>query len=192
MHRTFARACLMLALTGASWAHAQEVPQVSPTPQEGAGPSVVSPILTIDSERLFLESAFGQRVAQQAEAKLSELGLENRQIEADLEAEEQALTDRRPTLTPAEFRTLADAFDTKVQQTRATQAAKARTINETLDADRDRFLNAAAPILERLMRQAGAAVILDRRAVFVSASAVEITEEAIEALDASLGTGRED
>lgn len=191
MLRPLALVCLLFALSGANGTGAQQVSDTEPALGQEEQ-IIASPILTIDSERLFLESAFGRRVAQQAENQLSELSAENRQIEADLEAEERALTEQRPTLSPEQFRALADAFDAKVQQTRADQAAKARAINEQLDVERGQFLNAAAPVLEKLMRQAGAAVILERRSIFVSASAVEITSEAIDALDASLGTGTDD
>ncbi|WP_386332612.1 OmpH family outer membrane protein [Sulfitobacter sediminilitoris] len=151
--------------------------------------TVISPVLTIDSERLFLESAFGRRVAEEIEAQGAELAKENRRIEADLEAEERELTDMRATMSPEDFRELADAFDQKVQQIRQAQTAKGRALNDLLDQEREVFLTAAAPVLERLMRDADAAVILERRSVFVSANAIEITEDAIELLDETLGSG---
>ena len=52
-----------------------------------------------------------------------------------------------------------------------------------------RFLTAAAPVLEQIMREAGAAVILEQRSVFVSANAIDITKKAIERIDAQLGDG---
>ncbi len=151
--------------------------------------SIVSPILTIDSDRLFLESAFGQRVVGEFEAASSRLAQENRQIEADLEAEERELTEKRMDMPAEEFRVLADVFDEKVQETRATQAAKGRALTVQLDQEREVFLTAAAPVLERLMRDADAAVILERRSVFVSASAIDITDAAIALLDETLGSG---
>lgn len=117
------------------------------------------------------------------------LAAENNQIATDLEEEEKSLTERRSELTPDEFRKLADAFDEKVQKIRQEQAAKGRALNAVLDQEREVFLTAAAPVLESLMREAGAAVILDRRTVFVSASAVEITNDAIALLNETLGTG---
>lgn len=153
--------------------------------------SVISPVLTIDSERLFLESDFGRRVAAQAEVRGNELSAENRKIEADLEKEELDLTEKRATLTPEEFRDLADAFDVKVQDTRAAQTAKGRAINEELERARAVFLDAAGPVLERLMRDSGAAVILERRSVFVSAAAVEITDDAIALLNDTLDSSED-
>lgn len=176
---------LVAALFGAAPLFAQQQ-TTAPTDRSAV---ISSPILTIDSDRVFQESEFGVRVAQEIEEEGAKLAAENDQIADDLEAEEQDLTDRRAGLTPEEFRVLADAFDKKVQRTRQEQAAKGRALNELLDQERDVFLTAAGPVLERLMRDAGAAVILDRRTVFVSASAVEITDAAIALLNETLGSG---
>ena len=178
-------ACLLvltLSLLGAGsllWA------QQAPT-----GPlRVESPILTIDTDRLYLESAFGQRTAQEIEERGAKLAAENRRIEADLTAEEKLLTERRSTMDPAAFRELANAFDEKVQGTRREQDAKTRALNQELDERRSVFLNAAGPILETLMREAGAAVVLERRSVFLSANAIDITQDAIARINTVLGDG---
>mgnify|MGYP001025506723 FL=1 len=176
---------LVFALFGAAPLAAQQTPAEN---QLERG-SVVSPILTIDSERAFIDSAFGRRVAAEVEAESEKLVTENRRIEADLEAEEQELTELRKTLPAGEFRLLADAFDAKVQETRAAQAAKGRALNARVGKEEDVFRNAAAPVLERLMRDAGAAVILERRSVYVSLNAIDITADAIALLDETLGSG---
>ncbi|WP_187430053.1 hypothetical protein ROLI_023360 [Roseobacter fucihabitans] len=150
---------------------------------------VQTPILTIDSDRLFAESAFGKRVVEEFEARGATLAAENRRIEEALSAEEKALTETRETLPPADFRLLADEFDEKVQATRRTQDAKTRDLNVALEGRRVVFLNAAAPILETLMRESGAAVILERRSIFLSATAIDITRTAIARLDSVLGDG---
>lgn len=146
-------------------------------------------ILTISSERLFNESAFGRRIAREVEAESAVLVAENRQIEAELSAEEQALTDRRAEMEPEAFRVLADAFDKKVQDIRNTRDARARSLGQKQDAARIDFLNAAAPVLEDLMREAGAGVILERSSVFLSSNATDITDLAIARIDIVLGDG---
>ena len=55
--------------------------------------------------------------------------------------------------------------------------------------ERVRFLSAAGPVLEQLMRNSDAAVILERRRVFVSSSAIEVTDQAISLLDETIGSG---
>ncbi|MBY5932791.1 OmpH family outer membrane protein [Tateyamaria omphalii] len=150
---------------------------------------VRSPILTIDSERLYRDSAFGQRVLNEIEARTSELAEDNRRIEAELEAEEQLLTDQRGEMEPDAFRALADAFDARVEVIRRDRDARSRAIADLLEENRDRFLMSAAPVLEEIMRDTGAAVILEQRSVFVSANAIDITDLAIERMDATLGDG---
>lgn len=146
-------------------------------------------ILTIDSERMFLNSEFGIRVAREIEARGNDLATENRQIELELAEAEQELTDMRATMTPEEFRPLADAFDTRVQETRQAQAAKSRTLNEVLEQEREVFLRAAGPVLQALMAEVGASVVLERRTVFISTNASDITTDAIARLNESLGAG---
>lgn len=182
VHRLACLLVLTLSLLGAgSLLSAQQAP---------TGPlRVESPILTIDTDRLYLESAFGQRTAQEIEERGADLAAENRRIEADLTAEEKLLTERRSTMDPAAFRELADAFDEKVQATRREQDAKTRALNQELDERRSVFLNAAGPILETLMREAGAAVVLERRSVFLSANAIDITQDAIARINTVLGDG---
>ena len=178
--------CLIPALsflTGPGFAQQASAPAASRN-------VVQSPILTIDTDRVFSESAFGLRVAAEIEGKSAQLTAENRKIESDLEAEEKQLTIQRKTMAPEAFRELADAFDEKVQLSRRTQATKNRALNDLVDQEREVFLNAAGPVLEKLMRDTGAAVILERRSVFVSANAIDITNEAIERLNASVGSGK--
>lgn len=158
----------------------------------GPGTQVRSPVLVIDSDVLYRDSAFGRRVLADVEAERTALAAENRQIEADLTAEERDLTERRATLDPATFRDLADAFDEKVRAIRREQDAKARALSLALEDSRGAFLTAAAPVLEAMMREAGAAVVLERRSVFLSLNLIDITRDAVARIDAELGDGRGD
>ncbi len=148
-----------------------------------------SVILTISSERLFNDSAFGQRVAREFEAASGELAKENRRIEQELTEEEQELTDRRPGMDPAAFRELADAFDAKVKEFRRTQDAKARALVQKNEEEQVKFIQAARPILTDLMREAGAGVVLERSSVFLSVTAIDVTEVAINRLNATIQDG---
>jgi Skp family chaperone for outer membrane proteins len=150
---------------------------------------VQSPILTVESDRLFSESAFGKRLAREFEAESAVLSAENRRIEAELTAEERDLTERRPNMEPDAFRVLADAFDEKVNEIRRTQDAKARELTQKRDADRVVYLQSVAPILELMMRESGAAVILERSSVFISANVIDITDDAIRRIDEAIGDG---
>jgi Skp family chaperone for outer membrane proteins len=175
-------AALALSAGPALPAAAQEVPQL-------ALGQVQSVVLTIDIDRLFAETQFGRRVAAELRVASEALAAENRRIEAELVAEERSLTERRPMMPVEDFRAAAQAFDEKVQRIRAEQDAKERALQTRLDQGRQAFLNAATPVLGRMMRDAGAVVILDRRTVFLSIGAVDITDEAVLAIDAAIGDG---
>lgn len=150
---------------------------------------VRSPVLTIDPERLYTESLFGQRIAAQVQADAAALDIENQRIEQALIEEERSLTLRRPTMEIDVFRAEAEDFDTRVQEIRRAQDAKERSLQQAMGQGQATFLEAATPILAEIMLSAGAAVILDRRSVFLGVGAVDITDQAIAAVNARIGDG---
>ena len=173
---------LALAAGAAAPSAAQEV---SPP----AAPSLQTPILTIDQDRLFGETLWGKRVAGRIEAASADLAAENRRIEAELTAEEKVLTDKRPTLPAEEFRKLADDFDARVVEFRRTQDGKARAIGRIHDAERQAFYKAARPVMAEVLRGHGAVAVLDNRAIFLAADAIDATEEMTARIDTELGAG---
>ena len=148
------------------------------------------PVITIEADRLFGATLFGQRLASDLEKRGTLLAAENRRIETELAEEESALTAQRPATDPSEFRDLADAFDARVQKVRAEQDEKARRLAALSEQAQRAFLQAIAPVLETLMNERGASVILDRRAVFISADASDITASAIARIDELIGEGQ--
>lgn len=151
----------------------------------------ISPILIIDQERLFAESHLGEQIGREMEAKTEALAAENRRIEAELIAEEQALTERRKELPAAEFRVLAENFDAKVQRIRAEQDAKERDLQHEREQAQARFLGRIVPILGQLAAERGAVAILDRRTVFLAADSIDITEQAIARINALIAAEEE-
>lgn len=186
MLRRFAAICVLVAGLGPAGTLAQGIGGPLDTGLDD------SPILVIDFERVFAQSAFGQRLETLMESEGQAIASENRRIESELIEEERRLTDQRPTMPPAEFRILADAFDEKVQRLRAEQDAKGRALAARQDEARRRFLSLAEPAIEQLMRETGAVMILERRAVFVAADAVDATDRAIVLLDEVVGDGGAD
>lgn len=147
------------------------------------------PILTVDQDALFARSQFGQALNRAFEAEAEALTAESRDIDTQLEAEERALTDRRATMAPADFRPLAEAFDKKVEALRAAQDAKARAFSQKRDDGKSRFIQTVGPILGDYMVQQGAFAIVNRAAIVVSLGTIDITDEVIAEIDAKLGDG---
>lgn len=147
------------------------------------------PVLTIQRERLYSETLFGQSLSGEIAARGRRLASENRTIEQELAEEESELTDLRDTMSPEDFRDLADAFDVKVTAARKGQDEKLRALTQLSEQVERQFLFTIAPFMQRLMLEKGASVVLDRRAVFVSADASDVTLEAIARIDLGLGEG---
>lgn len=165
------------------------VAQTPPQSTDGAAMSI--PILTIVPDRLYEETRAGRTANARYQEASQALMAENRGLEAALAAEERVLTDKRPTLPIDDFRRMADAFDDKAQQTRRDQDAKSSQITRQRDLDRQMFFQAALPVLAGLMREKRALAILDRSSVFLSFDVIDVTDDAIVALDEELGDGEE-
>ncbi|MEW2916851.1 OmpH family outer membrane protein [Ruegeria sp. ANG10] len=148
-----------------------------------------SSVVTLSSERLFAESAFGQRVLREIEAEGVLLGEENERIVAELSQEEKVLTEQRATMTAEEFRPLADAFDEKVQSHREGQRAKLDVLARRSEEARQTFLELARPVLIDLLRESGASIIIERSSVFLSSDRTDITDAAIARINAAIGDG---
>ena len=153
---------------------------------------LTSPVLSINQQRLFEDSAFGKASLARLEASSRTLQAEVRKIESDLEIEERLLTERRATMPQAEFQPLAIAFDDKVEKLREAWGAKDRELKRQRDLDQQQFFEIAAPILAEVMRDLGATVLLDQSSVILSLDRVDITQLAIERIDARLAETEED
>lgn len=155
-----------------------------------AGSALRAPFLTINIDRLYAKTLYGKGVEARFKADSDALIAENLRLEKALEAEERDLTDRRATLAPADFKPLAAAFDAKAEQIRAAQLAKSRSIAAKREAEQQRFLEVARPILVQLMQEAGAVALVNENMVIAKVSGIDITDAAIARIDAVLGDGR--
>lgn len=168
---------LVLALYGAG-VRAQDI-SVQP-------PQAPAQVLLIDQDRLFSGSVFGQAVGGVIDRVGRDLSAQNREIEDVLTQEEQRLTELRSSLSIEDFRLRAAEFDARVVEIRSEQDAKNRALGAYAEAARQRFLEIMGPILIDLVQRSGAEVLMDRRAVIFARDDIDITDEAIAAIDAAL------
>lgn len=143
-----------------------------------------SPVVVINREAVLTGTALGRSMLAEIDAASVALAAENRTIEAELTAEEEELTRRRPTLPPDEFRALADAFDARVQAIRETQDAKTRDLFAQRERLGEMFWEQVLPLLGEVAASRGALVVLDRGDVFLSSDTVDITAATIARIDA--------
>ena len=168
---------LVLALYGAG-VRAQDI--------SAQPPQAPAQVLLIDQDRLFSGSVFGQAVGGVIDRVGRDLSAQNREIEDVLTQEEQRLTELRSSLSIEDFRLRAAEFDARVVEIRSEQDAKNRALGAYAEAARQRFLEIIGPILIDLVQRSGAEVLMDRRAVIFARDDIDITDEAIAAIDAAL------
>ena len=168
---------LVLAIYGAG-VRAQDI-SVQP-------PQAPAQVLLIDQDRLFSGSVFGQAVGGVIDRVGRDLSAQNREIEDVLTQEEQRFTELRSSLSIEDFRLRSAEFDARVVEMRSEQDAKNRALGAYAEAARQRFLEIIGPILIDLVQRSGAEVLMDRRAVIFARDDIDITDEAIAAIDATL------
>lgn len=148
-----------------------------------------APVLTLDQDLLYLTSAWGKRAQARLEAEGEIIAVENERLTQLLSAEEARLTGQRAVLPPAEFRRMAENFDLRATEVRRERAQAVQALNAWAEADRSAFFRAALPVMGQVMQDRGAVAVLDRRTVFVSLDAIDVTDDLVAAADRRLGDG---
>jgi Skp family chaperone for outer membrane proteins len=159
--------------------------------QDAPGEPVGAAILIVDQTRLFRESAFGRASLAKEEDAARALEAENSRIQAELVTEEQELTFLRKTLSAEDFSARAEAFDQKVERIRAEQDAKARDLTQARDETGRAFVAAVKPILDAILQDRGALVLMDKSVVIQSQASIDVTDEAIMRVDKVLAAPTE-
>lgn len=159
-------------------------------PSDAESPAdLQSALLTVDVDRLFSQSMFGERILEEYAAAAESLASENRRISDALRAEEVALAGQRAAMDPDVFRAEAAAFDEKAQAIRRAQDAKEQELDSLIADGREQFLQIVPPIFEAVMRERGAAALLDRRSVLMLRGSVDVTDVLIERINTQIGAG---
>jgi len=164
--------------------------------QPSAGPS--DPVLALaeqpvvgfrilNQERLLRETQRGQTLLADLRAAEQALERENDALSDQLAAEERELTDLRGSVDPEAFRARADAFDRRVETIRAERGRLAQDLARRYDAEAQAFFQSALPVIADLMQEQGIVAILSPESVILAADWLDITDLAIQMLDAATG-----
>lgn len=150
---------------------------------------VQSDVVVIDPERLLTETIYGRRLQSEIQRERERLIAHNDRVTANLEAEELALTEKRATTPPDEFRAMADAFDQKVEQLRLEAERMSRDLERRRDLAPVQFMRVIQPVLSELLQEAEAVVMLDVRTVLLRAEVADVSDLAIARINERIGTG---
>ena len=148
-----------------------------------------SELFTVDMTKLLRSSEFGKNIIAANNIARKKLQSENEELEKKLLLEEKELSELRKTLSVEEFRPKALEFDKRVSIIRAEQGKKEEILNKKVRKEETDFFKRIYPLLYEILIERGGLILVDQRNVILWDNSVDITDDAIEAINQALGSG---
>ena len=148
-----------------------------------------SELFTVDLTRLLRSSDFGRNIIAANNIARQKLQIENEELEEKLLLEEKKLSELRKTLSIEEFRPKALEFDKRVTVIRKEQGEKEEFLNKKVRKEESDFFRKVYPVLYEILIERGGLILVDQRNVILWDNSVDITDDAIQAINQALGSG---
>lgn len=155
-----------------------------PAPPSGGAPA--ARVLIVDLRRVMSESKVGHDLQRQVEALNGQVTGDLKAEKANLQKEQIALQQQSAILAPdvkarriKDFEARVAAFQEKVQK-------RGSLIQGGVMKAQSQIEQALGPILQGLMRERGATMLMDRTAVLLAVGGLDMTSVAIQRLDMKL------
>ena len=142
-----------------------------------------SSVYTVDLNKLLRLTISGKKIISENNVAKQLLQNENETLESELLLEEKELSELRKILSTKDFRSKALAFDEKVSIIRSEQAKKEGNLLKDIRKKETDFFKNVYPILYKVLSERGGLVLLDQRNVIFWDNSVDITDEAIDAIN---------
>lgn len=140
-------------------------------------------VLVIDLDRAYKSSKLGQSIRKNFEIENQSFNEENNIILESLKKEEIKLTEDRESLSPEDFAKAAEAFDAKAVAIRSVRLEKIRIVDQDFQGLKPLFFRKIKPIIEKIMREYDASVILEKNSVIWGLASIDITSVIVERVD---------
>jgi len=161
----------------------------TPPPLQNAGGLPAPKVLVINRQAILQSSKVGQDIGRQVQAYASQAKADMDAQGKALQAEGQALQQQIAILAPDVKQKKIDAFQAKEAGLQATAQKREAEIQGGLLSAQSSVENVLGPILQGIMAQRGANLILDKNAVvFANTSAFDITQTAIDQLNQKMSS----
>lgn len=143
-------------------------------------------VLVVDQQSVLRDSLAGQDIARQA-------GALRDQIQAELTAEQKAILTAQQDLqkngsvySPAQREQKLKALEARQQAYPMFEQRKSQILQASIGQASDQVANALKPVLQGLIDENHATLLLDRQQVMYALPAYDVTQEAIKRLNARL------
>ena len=182
-------AAALIALPGMAMAQNQQPLKLPSQPQQNNNQLPAPKVLVINRQAILQFSKVGQDIARQVQAYAAQLKNDMQAQSKALQTEGAALQQQIAILAPDVKQKKIDDFQKKEANLQATAQRREQEINNGLMKAQAQVEGVMGPILQNLMVQRGANMILDKNAVvFASSSAFDITQPAIEQLNQKMSS----
>ena len=145
-------------------------------------------IIVVDMDRVGADSAAGKSGQTQLKAKVDSLQARGKSLADQLRSEEETLLKARQanTMAPEAFQAKVKELQTKQNNARTELGNRENELQRSQAAVRQQIFNAVGPIIQAVMRERGASIVLTRDAALAVAPTLDVTAEVIRRLDAAL------
>lgn len=155
-------------------------------PPQGGAPT--ARILIIDIRRAIGESKVGGDIQRQSEVLQQQITKELQGQKASLENEKHQL-DQQTAIMAADVKARrAREFEGKVKAFQERVQKRGTMLEAGMYKAQAEVQQALGPILQGIMRERGATILMDRAAVMLAASAIDVTQVATQRLDMKMTT----
>ncbi|MDE2134950.1 MAG: OmpH family outer membrane protein [Alphaproteobacteria bacterium] len=155
-------------------------------PPPGGAPT--ARILMVDMRRVMAGSKVGQDIQRQVEALKAQAQSELKGEESSLRSEETQLQQQAAILAPdvkarriKDFQAKAQSFQRKVQE-------RGGLIQGGVIKAQQQIEQALGPILQGIMKERGATVLLDRSSILLAPNSIDVTSLVVQRLDMRMPT----
>jgi outer membrane protein len=170
-------------------AMAANTPPPPAPPPQNAGGLPAPKVLVINRQAILQSSKVGQDIARQVQAYAAQAKADMDAQGKALQTEGQALQQQIAILAPDVKQKKIDAFQAKEAGLQAAAQKRESEIQGGLIGAQTAVENVLGPILQGIMAQRGANLILDKNAVvFANSSAFDITQTAIDQLNQKMSS----
>ena len=140
----------------------------------------------VDLNYILSESDAAVDAAKQIEDIAKQIEDEIKNTDQSLIDEQNELIESQQIMAPAAFDEKRKEYENKVQNYNIKRQEKLMSVDRIVSESRSEVLNALKPILEEISNEKGITVLLEKNSVLLNAENMDITEEALKALNKKL------
>ena len=143
-------------------------------------------ILLVDIRRVMAESHVGQDIQHQVDELKSQAGNELRGEEQELQNEERQFQQQAAILAPDLKQKREEALKAKIEVFQEKARSRGSLIQGGVIKAQQQVEQALGPVLEGIMKERGATLLIDRSAVLLAPNAIDVTEVVVQRLNTKM------